>query len=194
MKPKTNQTGDMNASKPFDRCQTPNYALAPLLPHLNRDWLVWEPAAGEGNIVNAVASHVRAIIGTDILQGSEYNFFNYEPLAFSAIVTNPPYSVKYEWLERCYALGRPFALLVPVEAIGAAKAQRLMERHGAELLLLDRRVNFKMPNKGWEGSAAQFPVLWLCWKILPAPIVYGKLPRQASGTAEQTKLDLLEAA
>jgi hypothetical protein len=27
---------------------------------------------------------------------------------------------------------------------------------------MDRRVNFKMPTKGWEGSAAQFPVAWFC--------------------------------
>jgi hypothetical protein len=81
-------------------------------------------------------------------------------------------------LARCYELGRPFALLVPVETIGAKSAQTLMERHGSELLLLNRRVNFEMPQKGWAGSSAQFPVLWLCWKMLPAPIVYGKVTQR----------------
>jgi hypothetical protein len=132
------------------------------------------------------------IIGTDI-HGKHAdpprNFFDWQPAIFSAIVTNPPYSIKFDWLERCYELGKPFGLLVPVETIGAKAAQTLMERHGSELLLLNRRVNFEMPNKGWAGSSAQFPVLWLCWQMLPAPIVYGKItPRH------DQQLQLLEVA
>lgn len=178
MKPKTNRATDASESQPFDRCMTPAYALDPLLPFLLRHDVVWEPAAGTGNIMRAICPPVSSVVATDIY--GEYarparSFFSWQPPRFDAIVTNPPYSIKFEWLARCYQLGKPFALLVPVETIGAQKAQALMERHGAELLLLNRRVNFEMPNKGWEGSAAQFPVLWLCWKMLPEPIVYGRL-------------------
>ena len=181
MKPKTNRATDPGTSQPFDRCNTPAYALDPLLPYLKREWSIWEPAAGTGNIVEALNLAGRNAFGTDILGYPEGNqpmdFLTWQPLrsTYDAIVTNPPYSIKFDWLERCYGLGKPFALLVPVETIGAQKAQRLMERHGVELLLLNRRVNFQMPNKGWEGSAAQFPVLWLCWQMLPQPIVYGRL-------------------
>lgn len=186
MKPKTNQAGNPEESKGYDRCYTPSYALDPLLPFIRRDWIVWECAAGEGHIANVLAPRVTGIISTDI--HGDYaqpprNFFDWQPRAFDAIVTNPPYSIKFDWLERCYDLGRPFALLVPVETIGAQSAQRLMERHGAELLLLNRRVNFAMPNKGFDGSSAQFPVLWLCWQLLPTPIVYGKLTQRPEGQA-----------
>lgn len=182
MKPKLNRATDPTESQPFDRCNTPAYALDPLLPYLKKKWHVWEPAAGTGNIIRALGPHVydvrgtelrRTDIGTGVLGGID--FFGWEPILWDALVTNPPYSIKFDWLARCYALGKPFALLVPVETIGAQKAQRLMERHGVELLLLNRRVNFEMPNKGWDGSAAQFPVLWLCWQMLPQPIVYGRL-------------------
>lgn len=174
MKPKVNRAGSVEAGKGYDRCNTPAYALDPLLPYIRRGWAIWEPAAGTGNLVGALGSRGYAVTGSDILDGR--NFFDYQPPTFDAIVTNPPYSIKFDWLARCYALGKPFALLVPVETIGAQAAQRLMERHGAELLLLNRRVNFEMPNKGWEGSSAQFPTCWLCWRMLPAPIIYGKLP------------------
>jgi hypothetical protein len=60
--------------------------------------------------------------------------------------------------------------------IGAQSAQKFMKKYGAEILLLDKRVNFKMPNKGWGGTA-QFPVLWLCHKLLPEPIMYGHIER-----------------
>ena len=178
MKPKTNVATDPSESQGFDRCYTPPYALDPLLPYIRPKWFVWESAAGEGHLVDAIAPHVRGVLGTDLhgryATAAPRDFFRWQPDRFDAIVTNPPYSIKYLWLERCYALGRPFALLLPVETLGAAAAQRLFERYGVELLLLNKRVNFKMPNKGWGGSA-QFPVFWCCWKVLPKPIVYGKL-------------------
>lgn len=186
MKPKINRAGDTSESQGYDRCQTPPYALDPLLPYLKQFEDIWEPASGSGNIVNVLELAGHAVTGSDILHGR--NFFDWQPDRFDAIVTNPPYSCKFLWLERCYELGKPFALLVPVETIGAQAAQRQMERHGAELLLLNRRVNFEMPNRGLEGadgwkSSAQFPVLWLCWKMLPAPIVYGKLMQRSAAQA-----------
>jgi hypothetical protein len=185
MKPKLNRAGDAKESKGFDRCNTPPYALDPLLPYIRREWVVWESAAGTGNLYEALAPHVCGIIGTELrtedigdeIQGGR-NFFDWQPRAWDVLITNPPYSIKFDWLERCYALGKPFALLVPVETIGAQAAQRQMERYGCELLLLNRRVNFEMPSKGWEGGSAQFPVLWLCWQMLPAPIVYGRLTQR----------------
>jgi hypothetical protein len=89
-------------------------------------------------------------------------------------VTNPPYGIKFAWIERCYELGKPFALLLPVETIGSQRCQKAMQRYGCEILLLNRRVNFYMPNKGFDGQA-QFPVLWFTHGILPAPICYGDI-------------------
>jgi hypothetical protein len=175
MKPKRNYSAGKRKPKAIDRCQTPAYALDPLLPYLNRESVVWEPAAGEGYLVAALRDAGLEVVSSDIETGE--NFFDYAPAEpWDVLVTNPPYGsgIKYDWLERCYELGKPFALLVPVEMIGAGTAQRLMNKYGAEILLLDHRVNFKMPNKGWKGTA-QFPVLWLCHNILPHWIIYGHI-------------------
>lgn len=182
MKPKQNRKADAAQSLPMDRCETPAYALDPLLPYLLPSWRIWEPACGSGRIVRALEAQGWQAYGTDIL--TDHNFFFGSPLLFDwdAIVTNPPYSIKPEWIRRCYDLGKPFALLVPVETIGTGEVQRMMERYGAELLLLNKRVNFYMPNIGMgkpgKPSSAQFPVLWFCWRILPAPIVYGRITRR----------------
>jgi hypothetical protein len=179
VKPKANRKGDPNVSNLMDRCETPSYALDPLLLHLPWHWHIWEPACGSGRIVRTLRDRGYSAYGTDIL--TDHNFFTGSPLLFDwdCIVTNPPYSIKPEWIARCYALDKPFALLVPVETIGSGKVQRMMERHGAELLLLNRRVNFYMPNKGLDGNGAQFPVLWFCWRILPKPLVYGRITQRA---------------
>jgi len=171
MKPKQNYgIGDK------DLCQTPDYALDPLLPYIKDD-IVWECASGEGNIVRVLESRGHSVIGTDILFGTD--FFNWQPEAWDCIVTNPPYRLKYQWLERCYQLGKPFALLMPLETLGAKRAQVLFEKYGFEIILLRPRVNFKMPNRGYDGKGAQFPTAWFTWKLeIGQQITFAELIRR----------------
>jgi hypothetical protein len=174
-KPKTNRSGDENEPQGFDACQTPPYALDPLLPYLDFSMTIWEPASGEGLLVDALYdSGFSTVEFGDLLTGQ--NFFEYEPESWDCLITNPPYSIKYKWLERCYVLSKPFALLLPVETLGAKSAQELFREHGVRVLLLDRRINFKMPNIGWEGSSAQFPVAWFTWQLpLASELMFGKV-------------------
>lgn len=175
MKPKLNQAGNIYEPKSYDACQTPAYAIDPLLSYLDTDWVIWEPAAGEGYLVEAFYDSgfkTEQVLISDILTGQ--NFFEYDPDHWDCLITNPPYSIKYQWLERCYSFEKPFALLVPVEMLGTKSAQVLLKEYGFEMMLLDKRVNFKMPNKGWD-SRAQFPVFWLCWQMLPQQIMFGEL-------------------
>lgn len=162
-KPKRQQAGDLEASSPYDRCQTPPYALDPLLPYLSPDWVIWESAAGDGVLAEAMRDSGLTVLDTDILTGT--NFFKNYPGPWHAQVTNPPYSIKYQWLERSYELCKPFALLVPLETLGAAAAQVLFRKHGCEVIFMDKRVDFKMPDHTWAESSAQFPVIWLTWGL-----------------------------
>lgn len=162
-----------------DACQTPPYAIDPLLPYLNVGITIWEPAAGEMHLVEAFYdAGFKTVVTSDMITGQ--NFLEYEPVEhWDCIVTNPPFTLKYEFIERCYELGKPFALLVPVEVLGAGKAQSLMKANGFEIMLLSRRIDFKMPNAGWSGAGSQFPTLWLCWQLLPQPVVFGDIPIEA---------------
>ena len=157
MKPKLNYKPGSQ-----DCCQTPFYAIEPLLKFFPTYWHIWEPAAGEGNIVNALRSYGYQVTGTDILLGQD--FFRHQLTHWDAIITNPPFSLKYKFLARCYQLDKPFALLLPVETLGAKSAQVLFEEFGIEIILLNKRIDFKMPNKGFGGSA-QFPTAWFCFGL-----------------------------
>lgn len=157
MKPKENVKSDEAVSQKMDRCQTPHYAISPLVPYMEQFDIVWEPAAGNGQLVEAFRKLRLRVIPSDVLGGK--NFFKFEPDVYDVNITNPPYSIKYKWLQRCYELGKPFALLMPVETIGAVKAQRLFDKYGVEIIYLSQRVNFNMPDKGYGGTA-QFPTCW----------------------------------
>lgn len=173
---RSSRPADIYEPKGYDACQTPAYAIDPMLPFLHPDFVIWEPAAGEHYLVEALYDSgfkTEQVIISDIL--TDQNFFEYTPdCHWDCLITNPPYSIKFQWLERCYQLGRPFALLVPVEILGAKTAQQLLRQYGFEMMFLDKRVDFKMPNKGWDSSA-QFPVFWLCWQMLPQQVMFGEL-------------------
>jgi hypothetical protein len=160
MKPKLNR-------KPggMDNCATPWYALEPLLPYLNPKWTYWDCASGEGNLARWFREHNLSIIETDIIYGGD-DFLSMDQPVHDMIITNPPYSLKYKFLKRCYEVTGRFALLMPVETLGAKTAQDLFKAWGIELMFLDHRVNFKMPYKGWDCQA-QFPTMWFCMGLLP---------------------------
>jgi len=173
-KPKSNRKSNKAKSQTMDQCQTPMYAVEILLPYL-KDWYIWEPASGKGYICEYLAYWGFFVQGTDILQGDKYNFFTYDIaedtdvhgphddyFTWDAIITNPPYSIKYHWIQRCLEFSKPFALLVPVETIATQRFATFVENYGEfEYIIPHQRVDFEMPNKGTEGGGAQFPTLWI---------------------------------
>jgi hypothetical protein len=191
MKPKQNYSTDAGVSNVRDCCQTPDYALDPLLPYLRPDWRVWECAAGEGMLVRALRPRVAQVIASDLLTGEDFFDERSLPEEFDAVVTNPPFSIKVRFLERCYALGKPFALLMPVETLGSQGAQKSFARYGVEVILMNRRVDFKMPNKGYAGAGAQFPSAWFTWGLdIGAMLTFAEITKGVRRQQEQLQMPL----
>ena len=152
-----------------DDFQTPSEALDYLLPYLRRDWIIWECAMGKGNLVKALREKGFTVIGTDILQG--YDFLKWTPERFDCIVTNPPYSLKNEFLERCYELRKPFALLLPLTTLETRRRQRLFKEYGVEIIVLPKRINFETPSG--KGSGSWFAVAWFTnWLNIGRQLVF----------------------
>ena len=174
---------------PLDNCQTPAYALDPILPFLDKSWLWWEPAVGTGNLFTAMLFNDYEIFGSDILTGNDFFSYSPEEQLWDGLVTNPPYSLKFKWIARCYDLGKPWALLVPAETPACQKAIRLFQKwRTPEIMYLDNRIHFEMPFQGLNGSGAQFPVIWLCHKILPEPLMFGHIEYPPEVLAHLTKV------
>ena len=164
-----------------DDFQTPGLALAPLVPFLPPNACIWEPSCGKGNIVRALQSHGFCVTGTDILQGQD--FFDTQREC-DVLVTNPPFSCKDEYLARCYALGNPFALLLPLTALEGRKRQELYRAHGLEIIFLDRRINFETPSG--EGQGSWFATAWYTWGLnIGREITFACLPPRAGAVSPQ---------
>jgi len=147
-----------------DDFQTPDWVLDYLIPYIPKDWTIWECACGKGNLVRGLQSRDYNVIYSDILNGARFDFLGaLPPISFDMILTNPPYTLKDEFLARCYSLNKPFALLMPLTALEGQKRQALYRLHGLELILLPRRANFETPSG--KGAGAWFASAWFSWGL-----------------------------
>jgi hypothetical protein len=141
-----------------DDFQTPPEALEPLLPYLHTDWTIWEPACGKGYLAQGLRQAGLTVIATDKKDGRD--FLTWQPTDWHCIITNPPFSLKNEFLATAYDLGKPFAFLLPLTALESPSRQGLFHRNGIQVMVLDKRIHFETPNQ--KSSHAWFPVAWFC--------------------------------
>jgi hypothetical protein len=160
----------INYSNMFD---TPDYAIKPLLPLLNPNWIIWECACGDSNNITEylIKNGFKKVIPTDILTGID--FFKHN-IPCDCIITNPPYEFKTEFLIRCYEIGKPFALLMPLTTIETAKRQQYFQKYGASIITFDKRINYGTPKKK-KKSSAWFQSAWFTYK-LNIPEAWSMLP------------------
>jgi len=155
-----------------DDFYTPDYAIAPLIPYLNKDWKIWECACGTGSIVSFLSQKEFNIFGTDKKEG--FDFLNSDRTDFDCVITNPPFSLKDKFLQKCFEIGKPFALLLPITALEGIKRQEMYKKYGIKIILFNRRINYKGHNSGscWFSSA------WFCWGLnLPEQLNFVELNR-----------------
>lgn len=156
------QPKNMKAGSP-DNFQTDPIALDCLVPHLKKEWFIWEPACGKGNLVMGLKARGFKSFGTDIFQDvGSTNFLEGNPdiTSFGCIVTNPPFSLKEEFLGRCYQLGLPFALLMPITTFDSVDRRKMMGMYGVEIIFPPKRINFETPNHEKNVAAGKKTSSW----------------------------------
>lgn len=174
MKPKKTQPETPEKVQERDFFQTPNYATDLLVPFLPR-YSIWEQACGNGKIVYRLRHHGFDVRGTDL--GSINFLTGILPSPFDIMVTNPPYSIKRKFYSRCREIGKPFALLIPMDFCGWILSAM---RDGARWIAPTRRIDFITPTgRSGKESAAQYHSGWLTFGIdLPQQITIVELTKK----------------
>jgi len=165
---------------------TPSCAVDILIPYLKARNLnyIWECACGLGHITKVLEENSIEVYQSDITSFSknegkvhEIDFIIQTELPdknIKAIITNPPYKIKDKFLKKCYELKKPFALLMPLRALGAKARVDMYMQYGIELLVPDKRINFiyhKPSENNWFHSA------WFCYGILPEKLIFTRMPK-----------------
>ena len=168
-------TRKLSASK-FSIFYTPEYATELVVPYFKKYWKVWEPACGDGHITRVLWKAKLDVVSSDIIGDPSVDFLNCDvPFGIDAIITNPPYNLKNQFLQRCYEIGLPFALLMPITALGSMARVQLYTKYGIQVLVPDKRINFIYADtetgKPTDKKACWFHTAWFCWKLLPKDLV-----------------------
>ena len=152
-----------------DELYTPKYAVTPLLKYLPKDIKIWECTDfGQSNITNVLVGG-----GYNVLSTKKENFDFLKDKAdfdFDMIITNPPYSLKDEFIKKCYEYGKPFCLLLPITALEGIERGKLWRKYGIDLLVFDKRNEFM-------GKSCYFNTSWFCWKVLPKQLIFEELKK-----------------
>ena len=147
-----------------DDFQTPKCAIDILLPYLDKRWKIWECACGKGNLRDAFQKNGFEVFATDILQDVDFLNYPYQDKIqrdFQCIVTNPPYSLKEQFLEKCFEIGKPFALLMPLTALEGKARHKLYRKYGGiQLVIPNKRYHFETPSG--RGGGSWFATVWFC--------------------------------
>ena len=152
-----------NRWQPFDDYDTPACALDLILPYLRKESVVWECAWGRG----VLARHMQAA-GLNVVGGPDINYYQRIAFGYDIMVTNPPWSDKDGFLRLAYWRQKPFAFLLPLTALEGGNRSILFRRHGIQLLVPNKRIQFLDDRRGCPWSCA-----WFCWKLnLPSPLTF----------------------
>lgn len=159
-----------------DECMTPYYAVDPLVKYIPKRKKIWCPFDKAWSAFVQILKKDNIVLYSHIDEGQD--FFKYQPDDFDLIISNPPFSVKDQVLERCYTLGKPFALLLPVNSIQGKKRVSLFKKHDLELLIFDGRIDFHTRGNFVETSKnTHFGSAYFCRGILPKPIIFESLEK-----------------
>lgn len=150
-----------------DELYTPEYAIIPLLKYLPKNITIWECTDyGKSNITKVLKENGYKVITT---YKNEFDFLQDKPnFKFDMIITNPPYSLKDDFIKKCYEYNKPFALLLPITSLEGVERGNYWRKYGIDLLIFDRRVEYM-------NKSCYFNTSWFCYKILPKQLLFLEL-------------------
>lgn len=134
----------------------------------------WDPACGSGTIPRTLDAAGIRCFATDVAErgwGGVHDFLGMEPPPLSHvewIVTNPPYGVAQEFVERGLTLADSVAVLVQSKFPYSQRRHRLFTQHPpSHLLFLSDRPSMppgdKLAAGTVEAKGGKTDYLWMVW-------------------------------
>lgn len=147
---------------------------------------VWEPACGEGHMVDTLEKCGYFVIGADIKSGVDFLTAEFRPCDW--IITNPPFSIADKFIERCLYFNRPFALLLKSQYWHARKRLALFQKHPPTTIFpLTWRPDFLFKTRG--GGSPLMDVMWCVWTQGAAVLPPSYIPLERPSAAEMTEVE-----
>lgn len=168
-----------------DECLTPRYVVEPIIKYLKAKNFkkIWCPFDKESSFyVRTLRRNGFEVIFTHKDANEDFLEADFSKIEFDCIVSNPPFSLKDEILEQLYRIGKPFAILLPQNALQSTKRTDLFIKYGLEYLGFDKRACFYTSgNLNEIRFGNHFASGYFCKNVLPRNLIFEYLvPKQES--------------
>lgn len=170
---------DKVANSHNDEFYTPLYAIKPILEFIPPSVKVWCPFDTEQSLFVKELSKTNEVVYSSLLNGQ--NFFEIEvPENTKYIISNPPYSLKTEVLERLFKFDIPFAMLLGIVGLFESKKRFEMFRDNEfETMYFNKRVAyFKDYNEQKPSLNPPFSSVYICHNMLPKKIMFKEIDKK----------------
>lgn len=168
--------GYLTSDRANDSLFTPYYAVDHIIKYIPKDKIIWCPFD-----TNWSAFYQRLkekgfnVVRSSLSEGQD--FFDYEPDEWDLVVSNPPFSLKNEVLERLYSFNKPFAILLPLASL-QGKARYKYFKQGIQILSFDTRIRFHDKDHMRQvinSNMSSFSTAYFCRDLLPKDLIVEKL-------------------
>lgn len=162
-----------------DEFFTPEYAIEPILEYVHNGATIWCPFDTEDSLfVKVFLRKGFNVIFTHIDNGGD--FFNLDAPECDYIISNPPFSLKTQVLERLFNIGKPFAMLLGIVGLFESKKRfDMFSNNKFEIMYLNKRVAYIMDYKtGVVAGSPPFQSVYLCHNMLDSQIVFKNINKK----------------
>ena len=150
----------MSKLKKNDEYYTPKWVWECLFPYIPNDKVIWE-AFCNNTEASRKSGKILEELGFNVICNGEDFFKNdYGDI----VVSNCPYSMKREVMDRLFFLKKPFMLVLPNIILNTKYFIDWAKKDSAiQIIILPRRVDFIKETGG--KSTSTFHTLIVCWKL-----------------------------
>ena len=166
--------GYLTSDRNDNELYTPFYVVDQISKYLPKNKTIWCPFDEEWS-----AFYVRlkelgySVIRSSLADGK--NFFDFEPDEWDIIVSNPPFSIKDQVIQRLYSFQKPFAILLPLNSL-QGKSRYKYFAGGVQLLSFDARIGYHDHNNmQYIVKGSPFASAFFCKDLLPRDLIVEKL-------------------
>jgi hypothetical protein len=150
----------MSKLKKNDEYYTPNWVWDCLSPYIPNDKVIWEAFCNEGEASRKSGEYLKQLGFNVICNGDDFFNNNYGDI----VVSNCPYSIKKDVIERLFFLNKPFMLILPNIILNTKYFIEWAKKdNDIQIIILPKRVDFIKECGG--KSTSTFHTLVVCWKL-----------------------------
>lgn len=166
---------DKNKRNEADFYATPAECTIALIDFLPQTFwenkIIWEPACGDGAISKVFLDRGFSVKSTDLYDrgfGSYgRNFLTDSHPEFDVIVTNPPFNISVDFINRARMFGVPFAMLLKATYWNAARRLDLFNQTKPRYVL---PLSWRPAMSPERGKSATMDFAWTVWWPEPSPM------------------------